>query len=214
MRYIAALDYDHLNNSLFLATLAQSISQQKQVKPIIVHAGSAYTEHIIQTGVMRKDAQKRSYKDLNHRLVTLLADEGVSAIGINGYQHKFIIQSGNTLQLDKNFFDQLPPRSALVVSCLVWDAETSKPAPTSLARVGRFLQNELDTEPIFAFSASNMNKIIVENPATARNWKKASDEFKKKYLPKEFQTYNHPLNLISAHNFRFLPETNKSIYIQ
>src|SRR5699024_622093 len=123
MSYIAAIDYEHLDDGLFLTGLAQSISKQKKTQQIILHADSAYTERIMQTGVMREDAKIRSQKDLNHRLIALFADEGIAAIGINGYQRKLIRLEDNELVLDKKQFKQLPRPSAIVLSCLVWDEQ-------------------------------------------------------------------------------------------
>ena len=47
---------------------------------------SEYTDRLMQTGMMREDARKRAVMDLNRRLITLFADHGVSAIGLNGFQ--------------------------------------------------------------------------------------------------------------------------------
>ncbi len=74
MDYIAVLDYEHLDNGMFLTAFAKALSQQKS-RGIILHGDSEYTERLIQTGIMREEATIRAMKDLNHRLVALFADE-------------------------------------------------------------------------------------------------------------------------------------------
>lgn len=91
MQCIAALDYSHLDNSPFLMRLAQTISGSTDFHPLIVHSHSAHTERIMQQGVMRKEAEVQCIKMLNHRLVGLFADEGVSALGIHAYQKKQLL---------------------------------------------------------------------------------------------------------------------------
>lgn len=201
MRYIAALDYEHLDNGVFLASLASAISQQENVRSIIVHGDSAYTERVMQTGVMREQAKIRTIKDLNHRLVALFADQSVSAIGINGYQRKFITHSNGNLDLDASFFESLPSQPVLLISTLVWDAESDSPVSVPLAEMVSFLKSELQAESIFAFSKADKNEIIVSEKPQKMNWENMPDEFAGEHLPEEFQQFKKPLHLTTARDF-------------
>ncbi len=214
MQYLAALDYEHLDNGMFLTTLARSVSKQEQAQPVILHGDSAYTERIMQTGVVRNEAQIRSQKDLNHRLVALFADEGVSAVGINPYQRKLIKLAGDELKMDDQFFNRLPGQSVLILSSLVWNVESSEPIVVSLPRLARFLQTVMEIEKIFVFSLSDISFTEGNKKLAKKSWDGLSDSFKKKDLPKEFQQYNSPLYLTTAHKFQFLPETINGILIE
>ena len=86
MDFLAILDYEHLDNGVFLTSFAKSLAQ-KEKRGLIIHGDSEHTERIIQTGVMRDEARIRAIKELNHRLVALFADEGVSTIALNGFQY-------------------------------------------------------------------------------------------------------------------------------
>ncbi len=214
MQYLAALDYEHLDNSMFLTVLAPSISKQGQTQPIILHAGSAYTERILQTGVLRDDAQIRGQKDLNHRLVALFADQGVSAVGINGHQRKLIKLKNDKLRMDVQFFNRLPQQSVLVLSSLVWNVSDSKPAAISLTRLSRFLQKKMEIEKLFIFSKSDKKMMESDEKLMKKNWDDLSESFKKEHLPEEFQEYKNSLYLTSARSFQFLPEMKETVFIQ
>lgn len=214
MQYLASLDYDHLDNGVFLTALARSISQQEGVRPILLHGESSYTERIIQTGVMREDATIRSIKDLNHRLIALLADEGVATIGLNGYQRKFITLQNDTLSLDRNFFDSLPGEAALLISTLVYETGSNKPQAVPLPRLGAFLQQALDIEHHFIFSATDSDELFTkkEKP-TEIKFEEMDEAFRKSYIPPEFHQFGHPLHLTTAAEFHRIPELDKSTFL-
>ena len=113
--YIAVLDYDHLDNGLFLKTFANAIANHKE-RGLILHSDSQYTDRIIQTGVMREDARIRAIKDLNNRLIALFADEGISAIGLNGYQRELISMAGDDITIDVEQLNKLPDQPVLLLS--------------------------------------------------------------------------------------------------
>lgn len=209
MRYLAALDYDHLDDGVFLSGLAQAISKQKNTQPVILHADSAYTERIMQTGVMREDAVIRSQKDLNHRLVALFADEGISAVGVNGYQRELIRLAEGKLRLDREQFSSFPDPSAIILSTLVWDEDKAAPVPVALPRLTKFMQQELDVNKLFIFNRNDERISADEN----RSWDALSGEFKEEHLPEEFQQFNHPAHLTTALDLQSLPDIRKGVRI-
>lgn len=215
MQYLAALDYEHLDNGVFLTSLARSISQQKDVRPIIIHGDSEYTERVIQTGVMRREATIRSIKDLNHRLIALLADQGVSTIGINGYQRELITLEDEILSLDLDFFESLPSQSALLLSTLVFDKENGSPKPIELSRFATFLKETLPVSELFIFSASDSDEIFTkEDPLPAMAWDELSEDYRSSYIPEEFHRYDQPVRLTTAREFDLIPKLDKTSLIE
>lgn len=214
MQYLAALDYEHLDNGVFLTSLARSISRQKNVRPILLHGDSEYTERVIQTGVMREEATIRSIKGLNHRLIALLADQGVSTVGINGYQREFITLENDSLSIDKNFFSTLPGQSALLISTLVLDASDGKPTPIRLTRLASFLRNELDLKDLFIFSATDTDEIFTkEQKPDKLKWSDLDDEYRKTFIPREFNDFGEPVRLTTAREFDRLPDLSNTSLI-
>lgn len=218
MRYIAALDYEHLDNGVFLTTLARSLSQQqsnKDVRSIIIHGDSAYTERIIQTGVMRDEATVRSVKDLNNRLVALFADEGVSAVGINPFQRNFITLKEDQLTFDHSFYDTLPHQSVLLLSTLVYDTSAKKPVVVDLSTLAQFLSKELDADQLFIFSKSDESEIFTNSDApTNIKWDSMDPAFRKKQIPDELRSLNRPVQLVNARDFNQIPDLKHAISIQ
>lgn len=217
MKYLAALDYDHLDNGVFLTTLARSLSQQQgnsKLRPILLHAGSEYTERIIQTGVMRDEATIRSIKDLNNRLIALMADEGVSAIGINPYKREVITHENGQLSLNHSFLNTLPEQSVLVLSTLIKDYENDGIKAIPLPRLAAFLFQELSADELFLFSKSDEAEIFTDqNAAKNMQWSTLDDAFRKKQLPEEFSHFNKTIRLATARDFNQLPNLEHTITI-
>ncbi len=214
MQYLAALDYEHLDNGVFLTSLARAISRQNNVRPILIHGDSEYTERVIQTGVMRDEATVRSIKGLNHRLIALLADQGVSTIGINGYQRELITLKNNSLSLDKSFFNNLPGQSALLISTLVLDTSSGKPTPIQLTRLASFLRNELEVQEFFIFSASDSDEVFTkENKPDEMRWDDLDEEYQNVFIPKEFKQFDSPVRLTTAREFDQIPDLDKTSLI-
>lgn len=215
MQYIAALDYEHLDNGMFLNAFAHSLSRQKDVQPIIIHGDSEYTERVIQTGVMRDEARIRSIKDLNHRLIALFADQGISAVGINGYQRKLITLSNGKLKLDQAYFARLPRPSVLLISSLVLNTENGQITPVPLPDLARLLQNTLENTELFVFSSSDSDELFTkEDKPSVMRWDTLDDEFAEQYIPKEFREYNRPLRLTTAREFHQIPALKQTSIIR
>lgn len=209
MKYIAALDYDHLDNGVFLTSLARSLSQQQgnsELRPIVIHSDSEYTERIIQTGVMRDEATVRSIKDLNNRLVALFADEGVSAIGLNPYQRNLIIRQNDTLTLDHSFLDTLPSQSVLLLSTLIQNADEDAIEPLSLPHLATFLYEELRADELFLFSKSDESEIFTNDKSGGNlSWDSIDPEFEENQIPNEFTNFSQTVRLTTARDFNQLP---------
>ena len=200
MQYLAAIDYEHLDNGVFLTSLARSISRQQNVRPIIIHGDSEYTDRIIQTGVMRQEATIRSIKDLNHRLIALLADEGVSTIGLNGYQRELITLENETLSMDTGYLESLPSEAALLLSSLVYDKQSGTPKPVELSNFARFLKKNLPVSELFIFSASDTDEVFTGEAKPAKMlWQELDESYLSKYIPQEF----HGLACSVDHRPRF-----------
>lgn len=155
MKYIAALDYEHLDNGLFLTKVAQGLAQHQgkhNAQIIVVHGESEYTERLIQTGIMREEATIRAIKDLNHRLIALFADQGVSAVGLNGYQRECITLEDGALDINMEYFEKLHRGPVLLLSNLVLNRETDQPTPIPLNRYIEFLHKQFTPDEVFLFS--------------------------------------------------------------
>ena len=154
MKYLFVLDYEHLDNGLFLTSIAQILGQlqnREQVPVMVVHGESEYTERLIQTGIMREEATVRAIKDLNHRLIALFADEGVSAVGINGYQRECIQLKDGELKFDRDYFETLHQGPVLLLSNLVLD-QHSDPVPVQMDRFVENVYREFKPDQIVLFS--------------------------------------------------------------
>lgn len=207
MKYLAVIDYEHLDDGVFLSTLARSIAKHDYSGSVILHGESAYTERIIQTGVMREEAAIRAHKDLNHRLIALLADEGVSATGINGYRRSFITLRDGQLDLDRSFLDALPGGPLLLVSSLALDTASGRPVTVSLPRMTGFLREQLRPDELFLFTRSGENEVFTDNFSREdTRWTELSTAEKDQLVPEEFHDYRHPVRLSTARDFQNIPD--------
>lgn len=202
--YIAVLDYEHMDNGLFLKTFANALSSHKK-RGLIVHSDSMYTDRIMQTGVMREDAKVRAVKDLNNRLVALFADEGISAIGLNGYQRELISITNNEIHVDVDQLGRLPQQPALLISSLIYSVENKKPTSVSLSDFVKSLQNDLQVSDTFLFTRSDNSELIKKEMPKTLNDIEDRDTFIDENVPQEFRNLNVKAKLISANDFRNYP---------
>lgn len=203
--YIAVLDYEHMDNGLFLKTFANALSSHKE-RGLIVHSDSTYTDRIMQTGVMREDARVRAIKDLNNRLVALFADEGISAIGLNGYQRELISILNNEIRVDVDQIERLPKQPVLLISSLIYSAENKKPTSVSLSDFVQSLQNELQVSDTFLFTRSDNSELIKKEMPKSFNDIEDKEAFIDDYVPQEFRNLDISAKLISANDFRNYPD--------
>lgn len=217
MHYLAALDFDHLDNGVFLTSFAQSLSQHqdhKDIRSIIIHSDSAYTERIMQTGVMRSEASIRSTKDLNKRLVALFADQGVSTVGINPYKRDFITLKDGNLTINHSFLEGLPKRSVLLLSSLVLNVKEGQPVKVELSRLAAFLMEELDIDECFIFSKSDRAEILTDTGYPDEvQWNEMDDEFRDEQIPDDLEELPFPVRLTSGRDFGQIPDLSSTIHI-
>jgi len=218
MRYLAVLDHDHLDDGVFLNSFAHSLSQQqnnKQIQPIILHTDSAYTDRIIQTGVMRNEATIRSMKDLNKRLVALFADEGVSTIGLNPYKKNLITLANGNLKMDHTILEGLPRRPVLLLSSLVQNLDTNEVEPIDLPQMIDFLQQELDHDELFIFMKSDESEVFTPDDIDeALSWKHMPEDFREEQIPDELDHLNRRIRITNARDFNQLPTLDHTILVK
>lgn len=200
MDFIAVLDYEHLDNAMFLTSFARSLSRKKK-RGIILHGDSEYTERIIQTGVMREDAQTRAIKELNHRLVALFADEGISTISLNGFQKSLVKTDGKRVVIDKKQILSFPQEPMLLISNLGLNTVTGKPVPIPLQELSVAFHKGFDLDGIDLFSIKESADIIREDLPKLIDLDECSIEFKEEHIPKNFRNESLTIRLNSASTF-------------
>lgn len=205
MDYIAVLDYEHLDNGLFLSAFAKAVAKHKK-RGIIIHGESKYTERLIQTGIMRDEATVRAIKDLNHRLVALFADEGVSTIGVNGYQRSLIKETDGFFEIDVEQFQKFPEHPTLLISSLIDSDESDQPKPISVATLAYELKKGLNIDDVILFSTAEGGDIIKQNLPAELSRKSPSDpNFVEKHVPKDFHDIDYKVTLTTARDFTNYP---------
>lgn len=130
---LIAIDYKNLDNGLFLKAFAESLARITYPEIMIVHSDSEYTQRVMQLGIMRDEAQMRSIKDLNHRLVTLLSDNGVPCIGINGYQKHAATINDKGITFNEKVFSLIPRGVRSVISASAIDINNGLPVLVDLS---------------------------------------------------------------------------------
>ena len=200
MHFLAVLDYEHLDNGMFLTTFAKTLSK-KNKRGIIIHGESEYTERIIQTGVMRDEATIRSIKDLNHRLVALFADEGVSTIALNGYQKSTIKYKNGELIIDTGYLANLPEQPMILLSSLAEDAESGKPVNIPLPLLAGSLKHAFEIPEITIFSKKENVEIFSEKLPDNTIITNENEDFVDMHIPKSFRNFDQPVNISSPSSF-------------
>src|SRR6056297_2947620 len=189
MHFLAVLDYEHLDNGMFLTTFAKTLSK-KNKRGIIIHGESEYTERIIQTGVMRDEATIRSIKDLNHRLVALFADEGVPTIALNGYQKSTIKYKKGELMIDTGYLANLPEQPMILLSSLAEDAESGKPVNIPLPLLAGSLKHAFEIPKITIFSKKENVEIFSEKLPDNTIIVNENEQFVDMHIPNSFRNFD------------------------
>ncbi len=169
MLYIALLDYQHLDHSFFMKSFAEAMALQKECDGIILHGDSPYTDRLMQTGVMREEAIIRSTRDLNHRIIALLADSGISGIGINGFQREIIRKSDDDLIVKKNWLENRPAGIHLVLSNLVWNSDMKTIEPVPLSMIAEKINKTMECNYIIIFPNDEGPDHFVQKSTAPRN---------------------------------------------
>ncbi|MGM0737579.1 MAG: hypothetical protein ACQETM_00230 [Bacteroidota bacterium] len=211
MEYIAVIDHNRLDHSLFMKSFADAMGQQTGCSGIILHGDSAYTDRLIQTGMMRRDAVLRSTRDLNHRMAALLADSGVAAVAVNGYQKEIIRQSGTSLHANLEWFEGRPSGIHVILSNLVWDVDHSEIRVAPLRDMAVQLARLLKKDNLIIFSTDD--KKLLSNskhdPQEVHRTEKWSDI--RDLIPAELIPPPENCYLATAEAFGSLPETAQFI---
>lgn len=205
--YIAVLDHFHLDNSIFLTSFAKSLAQHGRRKGIVVHGDSPYTDRLIQTGMMRQDARLRAVKDLNRRLIGLLADQGASTVGVHGFQKGLVTKDESGISIDEDALNQFHAAPHLLVSSL---AEEEKEAVyVSLPEFVKAISQTIKNTEIILFSRKEEDEILVSQAETSLLWNDLPKGFEEESLPEEFENFNFPVKITSATAFADWPKLKK-----
>lgn len=200
MDFLAVLDYEHLDNGVFLTSFAKSLAQ-KDNRGLIIHGDSEHTERIIQTGVMRDEAQIRAIKELNHRLVALFADEGVSTIALNGFQKKLISYDGTTVEVDKNQIDNLPEHPMVLISNLGIDKRTDQYVTIPLSEMATAFSAKFEIEEVTIFSIDDSSDFINQEFPEKMNINNADISFIEKHIPEKLRDLPTTVRVKTGSNF-------------
>ncbi len=207
--YIAFIDFEHLDHPVFLKSFAQSLAKHGNRKGIIIHGDSEYTNRLIQTGMMREDARERAILDLNHRLVALFADHGVSSVGLHGFQKELIsLTSEGTLKLNHSALESIPATPALLLSSLVHSEEGKKYIPP--IQLAEFLYREFDDHELVIFSQDHDSDIFIsDDQNSVLKWNELDSSFIKKNLSNEQIDIRIPATLTTGISFGEWPNLKK-----
>lgn len=207
IQFIAVLDHEHLDNSLFLTSFAKSIAALGDRKGIIVHGDSPYTDRLIQTGMMREDARLRAIKDLNKRLIGLFADQGIPTIGVHGFQKNLITKKDQTIEVDRAGLNSLHTIPNLLLSNLV--AYQGEAHHIPLAEFARMLSINLDEVDLLLFSKNEKDEILVSETKTEMRWTELSEDFYEEVVPEEFRDFHFPAKITTATELANWPNLKK-----
>ncbi len=199
MKFITALDYEHLDNGMFLTAFARALSQKKE-RGIILHGDSEYTNRIIQTGVMREDATIRATKELSRRLVALLADEGVPVIALNGYQKSLVTITNDRITIDKSQIENLPGETIILISNLVTYQERSFQS-LSLSDLSEAFLTTFQIEELTLFSIKDGADIMSAEYPKIVGLSNSYNEGVKQQIPKEFRSADYRIKLTTPSVF-------------
>lgn len=164
MRALILIDYVHLDNALFMKSLAQEVSRiRDKHELILIHGTSPYQERLKAAGYEHNKARLRSSKELNRRLIALLADEGVAAVGVHAFQRELFSRDSeeNHLVVNEKALNSLKLTSTLVLSN-VGQIDDESYDLLSISEMADALLKQSDFEYCFTFPASE--KMNVDLP--------------------------------------------------
>jgi len=198
--FIAVLNYEHLDNGLFLTAFVKSLKKRKK-RGLILHEDSEYTERIIQTGVMREEAVIRCYKDLNHRLIALFADDGISTIGLNGFQKNLIQNKEGSLIIDFKTLKLLPKEPMILLSSLGLDTGNNTPAPISISTLAKSLKEEFNVSAIDIFSIKENSEMMKNDLPKTVTPATVNEQFREEHIPDSFKLCNDNVRIHDPNSF-------------
>lgn len=212
IHFIAVLDYEHLENSIFLTSFAKSLAKLGDRKGIVIHGDSPYTDRLIQTGMMREDARLRAIKDLNKRLIGLFADQGVATIGVHGFQKGLVTKSGDEVRLDLSSLKSLHETPNLLISNLAEENGEAQHVP--LPHFTKCIANDLEEAEILLFSKNEKDEILISESKSQLSWQELPAGFAETTLPDEFRNFAQPVKMTTATDFANWPNLKKVTIIK
>lgn len=210
--FIAVLDHEHLENSLFLSSFAKSLAQLGDRKGIIIHGDSPYTDRLIQTGMMREDARLRAIKDLNKRLIGLFADQGIATIGIHGFQKSLVTKKETAIEVDTKALHALHSTPNLLISNLV--EHDGDPFHLPLPEFAKSIEQNIDDSEILLFSKNDKDEILISESRDEFTWSNIPESFTAESIPDEFQDFGYSVKITTANDFANWPDLKKVTFIR
>jgi len=113
---------------------------------LVLHGDSSFTEETIQQGVPRQEAAVQTARQLNRRLIALLADEGVSALGITLMQRNFTSFDATInppFQVNDSAWERLP---AIPVICCATIVDSQESTAQDRGAQDNQLQDSADSD--------------------------------------------------------------------
>lgn len=209
MDYLLVIDHQHLDEPVFLKSLANALGQVSNKQGLIVHGDSSYTERIVQTGVMSDEAKKRSIKDLNIRLIALFADSGISAVGLNGYQQEIIRKADDDWKIKVDYLNSFPAGVNVVLSTLIASDNELTPEAVSLAEMIDHLASNLKFREVIVFTKNDAEELRASEhsdlPVYTNN-RETGQKLIDAHLPEELHQMKTPCIIASTQNFQAILE--------
>jgi hypothetical protein len=192
MRALILIDYIHLDNALFMKSLAQEIGRiNDKHEVMLIHGTSPYQERLKAAGYEHNKARLRSSKELNRRMIALLADEGVAAVGIHAFQRSLFSRDNKSKQLMVNTetLKTMNLTSTLVLSN-VGQIDDDVYDLLSISEMAEALLRQTDYEYCFTFPATE--KMNVDLPD------KLDQASRLNLLPEELLDYECDARMINV----------------
>lgn len=139
--------------------------------------------------MMREDARIRAIKDLNHRLIALFADEGVSTIGVNGHQKSLIQIINNDIEINLEQVQRFPSQPMLLISGLAETENSDQPAPLPLPEMALTFQQQLNVPQIHLFSMDESSSVIKGDFPKEIIPNQTDAGYLEKHVPQSFHTF-------------------------
>ena len=146
---ITTLEPEHLDHPMFMKQFATEMrTGLRGQRLLVLHGDSSFTEETIQQGVPRQEAAVQTARQLNRRLVALLADEGVSALGITLMQRNFTSFDATInppFRVNDSAWQRLP---AIPVICCATIVDSQESADSDLSSIPTLLPPHVCQEPL------------------------------------------------------------------
>lgn len=211
MTLLLVLDDAHLGNALFMKAFGHSLSSLKGHHLAILHASERYTDSLIQTGMFRSDAAVRAAREINRKLVTWLADHGVSCASMHGDQRGLFTRRDAQLHVDRIKLDTFAPQSTWLISTLIAQEEGAI-GTVSLSEMARFLEIHIPADHVVVFSMAETDEILNPDGNSHLNWSQRTDFIER--IPNEFKAYTHPLILSGTGLLGLIPDGKRIVTIR